>query len=163
MTLVRLIARPMLASIFVIQGYSTVRHPEPYAERAKPLLDKLEPLFASATSGLPVKADPVAMVRANGIVHLACGAMLATGRRPRTAALILAGSLVPTTLGGHRYWDESDPEARAAQKTQFLKNVAMLGGLLLASVDTAGKPSIGWRARRQAGLAKQRASDLLPG
>ena len=29
----------------------------------------------------------------------------------------------------------------------------MLGGLLLAAVDTEGKPSVGWRARKTAGAA----------
>jgi uncharacterized membrane protein YphA (DoxX/SURF4 family) len=50
---------------------------------------------------------------------------------PRVAALVLAGSLVPTTLAGHRFWEEDDPKTRAAQQLQFLKNTSMLGGLLM--------------------------------
>jgi hypothetical protein len=30
----------------------------------------------------------------------------------------------------------------------FLKNLGLLGGLLLAAADTEGRPSIGWRAER---------------
>jgi hypothetical protein len=32
----------------------------------------------------------------------------------------------------------------------FLKNVSLLGGTLLAVVDTGGKPGLPWRARRAA-------------
>jgi uncharacterized membrane protein YphA (DoxX/SURF4 family) len=39
--------------------------------------------------------------------------------------------LVPTTLAGHRFWAEEDPQAKSMQRIQFLKNLAMFGGLLL--------------------------------
>jgi uncharacterized membrane protein YphA (DoxX/SURF4 family) len=84
--------------------------------------------------------------------------LLATGRLPRVAATVLAVSLVPTTLAGHRFWEGTDPQARAAQRIHFLKNTAMLGGLILAAVDTEGRPSLGWRARR----AARRAVRALP-
>jgi putative oxidoreductase len=68
---------------------------------------------------------------------------------------VLAAGLVPTTLAGHPFWGVPK-EQRAAHRTQFLKNVSLLGGLLLAAVDTEGKPSLGWRGRRAARkLAKQ--------
>jgi hypothetical protein len=48
------------------------------------------------------------------------------------------------------------------QRTHFLKNLAILGGLIIAATDTEGAPSLGWRARRAAKRAAQRASDVLP-
>ena len=33
------------------------------------------------------------------------------------------------------------------QRVQFLKNLTMLGGLLLAVADTGGNPSLSWRRR----------------
>jgi uncharacterized membrane protein YphA (DoxX/SURF4 family) len=63
---------------------------------------------------------------------------------------VLAGSLVPTTLAGHAFWDEKDPAARKAQRLQFAKNSSVLGGLILAALDTEGKPGVAWRARRAA-------------
>src|SRR5690606_18347529 len=83
------------------------------------------------------------------------GALLATGRIPRLASTVLAGALVPTTLAEHPFWNETDPEARARQRIQFLKNLGLLGGLLLAAVDTDGKPSLAYRARL-AGHSAQR-------
>jgi uncharacterized membrane protein YphA (DoxX/SURF4 family) len=67
---------------------------------------------------------------------------------PRLAAVALAGSLIPTTLAGHRFWDESDPTQRSAQQIHFAKNLSILGGLILASVDTEGRPSVMWRGRK---------------
>ena len=76
-------------------------------------------------------------VRINGAVQVVAGTMLAMNRLPRVAALMLAGSLIPTTLAGHRFWAEPDPSGRAAQRTQFLKNAAMLGGLLVVVSERA--------------------------
>lgn len=160
MTLVRLFARPMLSSMFLVGGYNSLKNADYLVERAKPVTDKLEPMLASATSSLPIRLDAKNMVRLNGVVHVVGGAMLATGRQPRLAALAIAATLVPTTLAGHRFWEESDPQARANQQGHFFKNLSMFGGLLLASVDTAGKPSLTWRAKRQAERAKERAAEL---
>ena len=62
------------------------------------------------------------------------------------ASAALAATLVPTTIAAHSYWQEQDPEVRARQRTQFLKNLGLLGGLLLAAVDTEGKPGLAYRA-----------------
>ena len=103
-------------------------------------------------SGLGLPADPARLVRLNGAVQLGAGALLAIGRVPRLASVALAASLVPT-LAGHRFWEETDLAAKADQRMQFLKNLAMLGGLMLAAMDTNGAPSLGWRAKMAAGKA----------
>jgi putative oxidoreductase len=77
----------------------------------------------------------VVLVRANGAVQVAAGTLLALGKSPRLAALVLAGSLVPTTYAGHAFWNEVDDEDRARQQIQFLKNLAVLGGLLTVAVS----------------------------
>jgi uncharacterized membrane protein YphA (DoxX/SURF4 family) len=90
------------------------------------------------------------MVKIDALVKIGAGAALALGKLPRLSAALLAASLVPTTLAGHPFWELDDPKERSAQRIQFLKNLGLLGGLLLASADTEGKPSLGWRARRGA-------------
>ncbi len=45
-------------------------------------------------------------------------------------------------------WGKVQP--RAEQQNNFLKNVAMFGGLVLAATDTEGAPSLSWRAKRVA-------------
>ena len=74
-------------------------------------------------------------MRGNAAVQVVCGTMLALGRAQRLAALVLAGSLIPTTLAGHSYWAIEDPATRKIQRIQFHKNLAMIGGLLFAALD----------------------------
>jgi putative oxidoreductase len=45
-------------------------------------------------------------------VQVVGGALLALGKAPRLAASALAGSLIPTTLAWHAYWEHQDPTAR---------------------------------------------------
>lgn len=153
----------MLASMFISGGINSFKNSNYLQTRAAPVTHRLSPLVEKATASLPVQLDSQQMVQLNGAVHVVAGAMLATGRLPRTSALALAVTLVPTTLAGHRFWEETDPQQRANQQVHFFKNVSMVGGLLLASVDTEGKPSLAWLARRQAKRAAKRASELTPG
>lgn len=149
------LSRPMLAALFVTAGADAVLKPESKATAA----EDVGPAVA-APLGLPT--DPVTLVRINGAVQVVAGLLLALGRFRRLAAFALAGSLVPTTLAGHRFWEEDEPADRKGQRLHFLKNVAILGGLLLASGDTEGRPSVAWRAKHELGHAKGRVADALP-
>lgn len=175
MTVVRRLARPMLAATFVSGGIDALREPEPKVPAAEPVA----PPIAARLPWLP--EDPEQLVKVNGVVQVVAGSMLALGRFPRLSAALLAGSLVPTTLAGHRFWEEKDPDAKARQQVQFLKNLGLLGGLMLAAVDTEGRPGLAWRARhathhaaargrhtrraarREAKLAARTARGKLPG
>ena len=139
MTLVRRVARPMLAAMFVVGGLDQLKHPSRKVEAARPLVDTLAPRL-----GLP--DDTELLVRANGATMVGAGSLLALGRLPRIASTLLAATLVPTTVAAHAFWEEQDPTARAQQRVQFLKNLGLLGGLLLAAVDTEGRPGLAYRA-----------------
>jgi uncharacterized membrane protein YphA (DoxX/SURF4 family) len=147
--LVRRIARPLLATPFIYGGISALRKPQDRVPGARPVVDKIT---ETADKQLPVQLpkDVEQYVKLNAGVQVGAGALLALGRLPRLSALALAGSTVPTTLAGHRFWDEQDPKVQFEKIAHFVKNVGMLGGLLLAAVDTEGKPSVGYRARRAA-------------
>jgi putative oxidoreductase len=144
MALSRRIARPLLASIFVVGGWDALWNPEGKAKKAEAVSQPL-----SESVGVD-QLDAKTLVRINGAVQIGGGALLALGKYRRLAALALIGSIVPTTYAGHRFWEESDPTTRAQQKMHFLKNLGLLGGLILAAFDTEGEPSLGWRAKRQA-------------
>jgi len=152
MTVVRAVARPMLASIFAIQGYDTMRHPERVAAKAEPVVRPL-------AERVPVVPDqPEEAVRLNGAIQFTAGSLLALGLWPRLSALAIAATLVPTTVAGHRFWEAEDEQERAQQRIHFLKNVAILGGLLIAAADTAGRPSLAWRGRHAARSARRDVS-----
>lgn len=146
----------MLASTFLTGGVNALRNADQLAQRAEPVTARLAPAVERTTT-LPIPLDSKQLVQLNAVVQIVGGAMLASGRAPRLSALVLAGSVVPTTLAGHRFWAESDPQQRRTERIQFFKNVSMAGGLLIASVDTGGKPSLAWRAQRQAGKARKQA------
>ncbi|HEX5119779.1 MAG TPA: DoxX family protein [Pseudonocardiaceae bacterium] len=152
--LLRRLARPLLASIFIVGGVNELRRPVAHAETAKPLLDDAtERVQDVLPEGTPT--DPVTLVRVDAAVKIGAGTMLALGRAPRLAALALIGSLVPTTAAGHRFWAAGNDQDKQQQLIHFLKNAGLAGGLLIAAADTEGKPSMGWRARRAAGRAGQ--------
>ena len=155
MTLVRLVARPMLASMFVMGGVSALRQPERHARMAGRVTGQLSDAADQASDKLPMNPDEKQLVQINGAAQVIAGLALATGRLPRLAALVLAGSLVPTTYAGHRFWEEKDKEQKANQLIHFTKNVSMMGGLLLAAVDTEGKPGLAWRTSHAVGTARK--------
>ena len=144
---VRSLSRPLMATMFIYGAVDSLRDPEPKAKKAGPVLDKL----SEAVPSLPL--ERVQMVQANAAVQLGAGLMLATGRMPRLSALMLAGSLVPTTAAGHRFWEEDDPSSVAQQRIHFLKNLSMLGGLLAA----VSQPRSPRRKRRQARVKAAKA------
>ena len=144
------LARPLLASMFVVGGLDALRKPSGRVDAVR-------------AAGL---SSPEQLVRVNGATHLVGGLALATGRFPRLAALALAGSLVPTTYVGHPFWAAPDAAAKKQQQIQFLKNLGLLGGLLLAAADTGGRESLphaaGRVSRRTAKQAKLAAKSLPP-
>jgi putative oxidoreductase len=127
-TLVRTAARVLTGALYVSSGYAVARSPAGPAAHAGETLARVRGV-------LPLPADDVLLVRANALAQLAAGAGLALGVRPRLSAAVLAGSLVPTTFAGHAFWAVDDPAQRQAQRLQFQKNAAMLGGLLFAVLD----------------------------
>ncbi|GHA11633.1 DoxX family membrane protein [Streptomyces echinoruber] len=144
MSVLRMVGRPLLASMFVAGGLHSVRRPKELA----PIAESVVRPVSDRVGALPERTEQV--VRLSGAVQVAAGAMLATGRLPRLSALALAATLVPTTLAGHRFWEEDDPSQRAQQRIHFLKNLSMLGGLLITADDTGAAPSLLWRGRHAA-------------
>ncbi|WP_053914283.1 DoxX family protein [Streptomyces sp. SCSIO 75703] len=144
MSLLRVAGRPMLASMFIAGGLRSLRKPGEVAPAAEPVVRPV----ADRVSLLPDRTEH--LVRINGAVQVVGGVMLGLGRYPRLAALAVASTLVPTTLAGHRFWEAEEPADRARQRVHFLKNLSMLGGLLIAADDTGGAPSLLWRSRHAA-------------
>jgi putative oxidoreductase len=129
--LLRPVARVLTGSTYVLLGFDALRAPGGRVDQAAPLL-------ATMRQAVPLPEDDELLVRANAAVMVAAGATLVLGKAPRLSALALAGSLIPTTLAGHSYWAIEDEAQRKAQRIQFHKNMAMLGGLLLAVLDQPG-------------------------
>lgn len=154
--LIRRLARPMLAAIFISGGINALRDSQGHAKAAAPLVDST---IGQVRDSLPeqVPTNPETLVRVDGAVKVGAGALLAVGKLPRLSSLVLAASMVPTTLAGHSFWEIEDPQQRAEQQIHFLKNTGLIGGLLISAVDTKGRPSVGYRTRRNAEKARKAA------
>ncbi|HEV3356480.1 MAG TPA: DoxX family protein [Pseudonocardiaceae bacterium] len=132
------LARPLIAAIFIVGGIDTLRNPEPKVKQVEPFLTRT---VGGVAESLPeqVPTDPATLVRIDAAVKVGAGVLLALGKFPRLAAFALAVGLVPTSLAAHAFWEHEDPQARAAQKFQFLKNLGLLGGLLLVVTEPRKK------------------------
>lgn len=142
------IASPLIASIFIRAGLDAALDPEDKVKKA----EKVTQPLAQRVSVLP--EDTETLVRLNGAAQVVAGSMLSLGLGRRFAATVLMGSLIPTTLAGHRFWEELDEDARNAQMLQLLKNLGLLGGLLLVATNGS--------TRRSARASKGESTRRLP-
>ena len=110
-------ARFCLALIFLANGLGVV--------------DQSRAASELAAHGMPTALVPVFML-AGRALQIVAGTALVLGVRERLAAFALAAFLVPATLVAHDFWASAETE-RAAQLVNFLKNAAMLGGLLFVA------------------------------
>ena len=115
MSLLRRLGQMSLAAIFISGGSQAFLTP---GNRVKTV----------EKAGFP---EPETMVILNGAVMVVGGTLLALNIAPKLTAAALIGSLVPTTLVGHPFWKEESEATRKAQHTQFMKNLSLIGGLLL--------------------------------
>jgi uncharacterized membrane protein YphA (DoxX/SURF4 family)/vacuolar-type H+-ATPase subunit H len=154
--LIRRIARPLLSAVFIGQGIETLRNPKVTADAAEPAMAALRTLPEPVGGKVP--SDPETAARINAAVQVGGGLLLATGKMPRIASAALAFTVIPGSLGAHLFWTETDPEVKAQKRRALLTDLSLLGGLIIASADTAGKPSLGWRGRRAAGRISEALS-----
>ncbi|OMC17377.1 DoxX family protein [Mycobacterium sp. SP-6446] len=159
--LIRRIARPLLSVAFIGQGVESLLNPKSAAEAAAPAVDGLQSLPDPVGSKIP--SDPQTFAQITAAVQIGGGLLLATGKLPRVASAALALTVLPANLGTHMFWTENDPQRKAELRQAFLKDLSLVGGLVIASADTAGKPSLGWRGRRAAARLSERVSSALPG
>ena len=153
MSFVRFLARPMLASSFVLAGMDKLKNADDTATQLSPLLRR-------AAESLPFQTNETVLARVIGGTQVGAGVLLALGKSSRLAATVLA---VISALNGYVEWRSADITSKAgrdARRKQLLKNVSLTGGVLLASVDTNGKPSLAWRAEHLAADARKNAGHL---
>ena len=110
-----IIGRALLASLFVISGIFKI-------------IGFAGTVQYMASIGLPVPTFTVCLTI---LVEVGGGLLLLTGTRlARPAALLIAVFTVGATLAAHRFW-AVDPAQAQGQLVNFLKNISIIGGLLL--------------------------------
>lgn len=155
MTLVRVIARPLLASSFVFSGVDRLHTAGATAQQLKPVLagvTKVVPSAAALTSNEKLVGQVL------GATQIGAALLLGIGRFSRVAALLLTVTATVNALVDYRSADASTPEGKKARRAQLLKHLSLIGAVLLAAVDTNGRPGIAWRAEHLALDAKKNAA-----
>lgn len=115
MDVVLLVGRILFVLIFVTSGLAHfARHKEMTGY--------------AASMGVPAAALGVLV---SGAMALAGGVMIAAGIWGDLGALLLVAFLIPTAFLMHPFWKVDDPQAKAGEQAQFMKNVALIGGSLV--------------------------------
>lgn len=147
MSFLRFAARGLIASSFIVDGVQEVLRPSEHAEDAAFVQDRVVPLAqkvvpAQAASYIPEETKTLAQV--GGAVKIAAGAGFGLGIFRRVSAGLLAATAIPSVVTAARHIKGSDD--KGAARADLLRTMSLLGAMVLASQDTQGKPSLGWRA-----------------
>lgn len=93
-----------------------------------------------AGKGVPAPQVFAALAAATEVI---APLLLIVGLFPRVTAVWLAGFTVVATVISHLFWTFPDAAAQSAQQIQFLKNVGIIGGLLVYFAAGPGAISLG--------------------
>lgn len=114
MSLLKTLGHVLLGYMFIVGGYGAFAEPGYRVGKV-------------GQAGIPAPRQAVIL---NGGTMVVAGTALAVGFLPKLAALLLIGTLIPTTLVGHDFWQQEDQQARRNHQIHFNKNIAMIGGLI---------------------------------
>ncbi|AKK11000.1 DoxX family protein [Corynebacterium uterequi] len=159
--MIRTIARPMLASVYIADGVDTLINTDAHKDSAESAIKAARKVIPAAYASY-IPASPALAARVVGGTKVGAGSLLALGKAPRLSAGLLVLTAIPTIVGRHAFWDAEDSEERTARRQGFLTDIALLGGLGITTMDTAGKPGLRWRAGRAAKDASQAVQAALP-
>lgn len=135
-TLAAIVGRILLALLFILSGLGKIMDPAPAAQ----MMAAQSPFPGSWAMGV-------------GVFELVAGLILASGFATRLAAILLFGFTALATLLFHR--QITDP----VQSTMALKNLAIMGGLLMVFAYGQVRGTLGtWRERDRANKAEIRAA-----
>ena len=112
-----LLVRYLLALIFLMNAVEVI-------DQAKPAQEMLE-------RGVPDAVVPL-LLWVGRMLQFVAGVTLLCGFRQRVAALALIAFLVPATLTARPFWLDHT-SARQLQLIHFMKNLALIGGLLFVA------------------------------
>jgi len=116
---VPLLARILLSLLFLIAAYNKVTHLDPTVG----YMGKVGLPMPQVTTWLVIAIESIG------------GLLVLIGWKTRLVALIMALFTLGTALLGHKFW--VDP----SQATQFLKNLAIMGGFLMLIYAGPGRIS----------------------
>jgi putative oxidoreductase len=103
----------------------------------------------SGTAGMMAnKGIPAAQIMLVGAIafEVAGGLSILAGYKPRVGAVLLLVFLVLATYYFHDFWRIDDAKEKQDQMVQFLKNLAIMGAMVLIIANGTGPMSLDDRA-----------------
>jgi putative oxidoreductase len=128
---VSLIGRILIATIFLVSGFFKIAG---YSQM----------VGYAAAKGLPLAGVAIACAAA---VELLGGIAILIGFKTRIAAWVLFVYLIPTTLAFHNFWALQGMEQQD-NMIHFMKNLAIMGGLLILAANGPGAYSVDERTTK---------------
>jgi len=123
--IILLVARVLIAALFIPAGYGKLTNIAGFAHYLE-------------TKGLPA---PMAFAILAGVVEFFGSLAILFGFKVRYAAPLLALFAVIAAFIGHPFWI-ADAASFTAQKSNFFKDLAIAGGILVIYVHGAGPLSV---------------------
>jgi putative oxidoreductase len=102
------------------------------------------PNFSAVAKVMDEQGVPAPQVMLVGaIVFLIAGSLsVVLGFKPRIGAALLVVFLVLATYFFHGFWKEIDPHAKREQMIQFMKNLGLMGAMVLIIANGTGPMSL---------------------
>lgn len=157
MSIVRLLARPLLATGFIAAGVDRLRDSDQTALQLRPTLDRVGSLVPSAAA---VTGNPQLVAKVLGATQVGAGSLLALGKLPRLSGLLLTGTAVLNAVVEYKNAETDTSDERKARRAALLKNLSLIGAVLLVVVDTNGRPGLAWRAGHLADDTRRSVASL---
>ena len=110
-----LIGRLIFGGYFIMSAWGHFKHLDSMAGYAQ-------------SKGVP---SPRAAVFVSGVLLLLGGLGVVFGIAPEASLALLIIFLVPVSFKMHAFWKETDPNAKMMEQIQFMKNMALVGALLM--------------------------------
>jgi putative oxidoreductase len=123
---VPLAGRILIAALFVVAGFGKI-------------------MGFAGTAGYMAKLGfpaPEAMTAIAILIEAGGGILLIVGWKTRWVAWALVIFTVIATLAAHRFWEIADAAQMMNQRIHFLKNLAIIGGLLFVAAFGPGSISV---------------------
>ena len=119
------VGRVLLSLIFILSGLGKIPHFHDVAGMM-------------AGKGIPLAGVALAITL---LIEIGGGLLLLTGFKAKYAALVIFLWLIPVTLVFHHFWG-IPAEQQQDQMVNFLKNVAIMGGLLVLMYASPEKAQV---------------------
>lgn len=117
--LLLLVARILIGALFLWSGAAKAVH------------------WKGSTEHMQFKKLPKSLLPAAILLQIIGGLSVLLGYEARVGALLLIVFIIPSAIKMHDFWN-TEGDAKMTQKTLFMKDMAVLGGLLVFLVTGAG-------------------------